>query len=235
MQLSEITGRASQRLNEGQTGPVYYPQDELTAAANEGLRVFAMLTLCLEVTAPWNVPAASTFNHMLAYFPDWLCCLRVSDITGKKIRPTRLDDLTALDSAWLNQPGDPKRYAAVGADLLIAYPQPPVIGTTLQIKYAQCPAPLVNLTDTPAIRTHLHPALVDYTVYRCRQIEGGGEFEKVLPNLDSFLQAAQAEADYVRARAIAGRYDKMPFELERFDRSKLLKLRADLPPARKAA
>ena len=235
LQLIDIVNHASQRLNEGQTGPVFYPKAELIAAANEAERVFVLLTLCLEITAPWNVPAVTTFSHMLATFPDWICPLYVSTADGAKIRPSRLDDLTALNLGWLNSPGTVSRYCSVGVDLVAVYQQPAVIGTVLNVKYARSPKPLINDTDIPEIRPQFHPNLVDYTIYRCRQVEGGSEFEKTFPYLTRFLDAAQSEGDYVRARAIAGRYDKMPFELEKFNRSKLLGLRKDLVPNRKAA
>ena len=172
---------------------------------------------------------------MLTVFPDWIAPLFVSTSEGTKIRPGRLDDLTALDSGWLNQPGSVIRYSASGADLVAVYKQPTAPGTVLNVKYARAPKALVNDTDMPEIRAQFHPALVDYTAYRPRQREGGLEFAKSFKYLDAFLSAAQTEAAYVRSRAIAGRYDKMPFELASFDRSKLLRLRPDLPPVRTLA
>lgn len=235
LQLIDIVNHASQRLNEGQTGPVFYPKSELVAAANEAERFFVLLTLCLETTAPWNVPALTTFFHMLAIFPDWICPLYVSTAEGAKIRPSRLDDLSALNLGWLNSPGPVARYCSVGADLVAVYQQPATIGTTLNVKYARSPKPLVNDTDIPEIRPQFHPNLVDYTIYRVRQVEGGLEFEKSLAYLNHFLDAAQSEGDYVRARALSGRYDTRPYELEGYSRSKLLGLRRDLVPNRKAA
>lgn len=235
MQLLDVVNQASQRLNEGQTGPVFYPKSELIAAANEGQRLFVLLTLCLEITAPWNVPAATTFTHMLSVFSDWICPLFVSNSEGGKIRPGRLDDLTALDAGWLNAAGSVVRYSSVGSDLFAVYRQPAMAGTVLNVKYARGPKPLINDTDVPEIRPQFHTNLADFAIYRPRQVEGGLEFEKSLTYLNSFLTAAATEAAYVRARALAGRYDKMPFELESFDRSKLLNLRRDLVPNRKAA
>lgn len=226
--------RVSQRLAEAGT-PVFYPQAEIVAALNEAQRFFVLLTLGLETTAAWNVPAATTYFHMLSYFSDWMVPLRITTSTGQKVRPARVEELTALDTNWQDSAGAPYRYAAAGADFLALYQQPPSTGTTLSVTYVQAPVALVNPADTPQIPAEYHPKLVAYGVYRPRQVEGGQEFAKTLPMLNEFLDGAQHYANYVRARNRGSQYDKTPFELEKFDRSTLLKLRKDLMPQRPAA
>jgi hypothetical protein len=235
--LEEMTGRLSQRLNEGATGPVFYPLAELVAALNEAHRFFVLLTLGLETTATWNVPAynpAAPFHRMLQYFPDWIVPLRIATAAGAKVRPARLDELTSLDPRWWNSPGTPSRYAALGVDFLGLYKQA-AGGTTLHVTYARGPVALANLTDVPETPAEYHPRYVSYGLYRLRQVEGGQEFEKVLPELDAFLEGAIRYGKYVRSRNLGSRYDKVPFELEKFDRSQLLKMRKDLVPTRRAA
>lgn len=227
--------RVSQRLAEGGT-PVYYPRQEIVAALNEGSRLFALLTLGLEVTAQWTIPAAQTWFHMLGILPDWIAPLRISTASGAKVRPARVADLNALDSAWTNAPAapdsPPTRYVSLGADLVGIYKQPPAPGVAVNITYARAPGLLVSDTDVWELPVEYHPRLVDYGVYRPRQVEGAQEFEKTLPLLGSYLEGAQRYADYVRARNQGSRYDVVPFELRNLDRSRLLKLRKDLIPAR---
>jgi hypothetical protein len=227
MQLSDMRARVSQRLNEAGT-PIYYTAAEINAALNEALRFFCLLTLGLETTATWTVTAATTFFHMLAIFTDWICPLRIMDSTGAKIRPATLEDLASLDPGWRTSAGAPVRYASLGSDLVALYQQPSGSGTVLSVTYAQAPATLAADGDTPAVPSEYHARLVDYAIYRCRQGEGGQEFEKSLKYFDSFMDGATKYASYVRARNIGSRYDKVPFELESFDRSKLLNLRPDL-------
>jgi hypothetical protein len=232
MQLSTMYGLASQRLNEGanQGGPTYYPTLEIIAALNEAQRLFCLLTLGLEKTAVWPVTAATTWFHMLtvngAQFFDWIVPLRISTSTGSKVRPSGLEELTALDSQWVASPGNPVRYVHASADLLGLYQQP-AAGANLNVTYARCPLVLVNDGDVPEIPAEYHPELVKFGVYRCRQNEGGEEFAKTLPMLDEFLDAAQKYADYVRARNAGSRYDNQPFELSSFDRSALLSLKGE--------
>lgn len=227
-------GLVSQRLNEA-GGAVYYPTAEIIAALNEANRLFVLLTLGLETTVTWSVPQATTSFHMLQTYADWLVPLRIQNATGQKIRPMRLDDLAALDSNWPNSPGTPYRYSHVGVDVLSIYHQPATIGTNLTVTYARAPVDLVLDADVPEIPATYHPDLVDYAINRMRMPEGGQEFAKTLPLLDNFLKGAAKYADFVRSRNRGSQYDKDPFELESFDRSKLLKLRTDLVPSRKVS
>jgi hypothetical protein len=226
--------RVSQRLNEGGT-PVFYTAAEINAALNEANRFFVLLTLGLETTAPWAVAAATTFTHMLTVFSDWIAPLRIATSAGAKVRPATLADLASLDANWISSPGSPQRYVALGADFLGLYQQPAAAGTTLKVTYARAPVALVLDTDVPEIPAEYHPRLVEYGIYRCRQGEGGQEFEKSLKYFDGFLDGAKHYGAYVRSRNIGSRYDKVPFELEHFDRSRLLKLRPDLMPAQEVA
>ena len=222
MTLATMYGLASQRLNEpfAQGGPTFYPTLEIVAAINEANRLFCLLTLALETTVAWNVAAATTFFHMLTLYGDWIATLRIATAAGAKVRPSTWGELWSLDSQWPASPGAPTRYASQGADLLGLYQQP-AGGTILSVTYAQCPAPLVNDADTPAVPAEWHPLFVDYGVYRPRQAEGGDALAGALPLLERFLAGAGAYADIVRARNVGNGYDSMPFELRSFDRSRL--------------
>jgi hypothetical protein len=230
-----MQSRVTARLNEAASGPVYYPTAEITAALNEANRFFALLTLGLEKTVPWVVAPGTLFTHMLQVsgFADWIVPLRIASTTGAKIRPARLADLGSLDANWLASPGPPTRYVSLGADLVGLYSQP-TASTTLNVTYARAPAGLAVAGDIPEIPEEYHPRLVEYAIYRLRQVEGAQELDKSLKYFDSFLDGAAHYAKYVRSRNLGSRYDKVPFEIESFDRSKLLGLRPDLYPARRS-
>ena len=222
MNLAEMSQLVSERLNEADA-PTYYPSGEITAAINESYRCFCLLTLALETTVAWIVPPATTFFHMLTAFPAWIVPLRITNAAGAKVRPARLSDLWALDSQWVSSPGAMKRYSHNGADLLALYPQPPG-GDLLTVTYATAPAALVEDTDTPAIPANLHIQLVGYAQYRCRQVEGGEAFARALPLFGEYMDAAEKYGAYIRARNIGAGYDRAPFELKGFDRSRLVGL-----------
>lgn len=230
-------GLVNQRLNEGSTGFVYYPKAEIIARLNEAQRFFILLTLGLEITSPWVVPAfvpgtPNTFFPMLTVFADWIVPLRITTQAGAKIRPARAEDLACLNPQWVASVGTVARYTMQGAALVGLYQQPNA-ATTLNVTYARAPVTLVHDTDVPESPAEYHPKLVDYAVYGMRQGEGAQEFEKALPLFDSFIQGAIHYGNYVRSRNLGSRYDKVPFELEKCDRSQLLKLRKDLMPERR--
>lgn len=224
MQLSDMRARVSQRLAEGIIGPTYYTTAEINAALNEGYRLFCLLTLGLESTASWSVSANTPFTHMLPVtgFSNWIAPLRITDSTGRKIRPARLADLESLDSGWRNSPGAPVRYTFLGADMIGLYKQPASGGTTLSVTFARGGSTLSADGDTPEVPAEYHPRLVDYGVYRCRQGEGAQEFAKAMTYFESFMAGAEHYANYVRARNLGAKYDTLPIEFSKFDRSTLL-------------
>jgi hypothetical protein len=237
MNLATMYGLVSQRLNEGQTGFVSYPKAEIIAAVNEAQRFFCLLTLGLEITQTWTVPgfapgAQNTIFRMLTVFPDWICPLRITTTAGAKVRPARLEDLAALDSQWMMSLGAPKRYASRGVDLVALYPQPSA-ATPLAVTYARAPVLVVNDGDVPELPDEYHPRLVDYGIYRLRQGEGAQEFEAALALFGSFLDGATHYGNYVRSRNLGSRYDTVPIELDKFDRSQVPQLRKNVMPGGK--
>ena len=227
MTTSDMSTRVLEGLDEidaGQAAPsaVYYGGGgEVLDALNEGLRFFCLLTLALETTVPFALTPGGTFYHMRATYPDWLLPLRVKLTDGTRVRPARIEDLDALDSGWQNSPGTPSRYCALGFDFFVIYKQLAGAGI-VWITYARAPVALASSSDVPEIPEANHGDLVDYAIYKLRQKEGGGEFQKTLAYFNRFLDGAQRYGDYIRARNKDSGYDNEPFELARFDRSKLM-------------
>lgn len=146
------------------------------------------------------------------------------------LRPAKISDFSARDEYWPAAPGMPKYYAAPGRELLAFERATTLAGVPLTITYARSPRAMVNPADTPEIPTADQPALVDAAQFLLRLKEGGLELAKASANLSRFFDAAKARARQVRLRSLAQRYDAAPFELERYDLSRLLAARQDLAP-----
>jgi hypothetical protein len=224
MTVSELETLVWQQLDDDGT---FYPELAVRGALNEAQRFFCLLTLCLETTVTFPLPAATAFFHMRETYTDWLLPRRIESSAGKPLRPAKLSELDALDAQWQSSPGTPSRYAALGFDFLAIYQQP-AAEDTLTITYSQAPVPLVNQTDLPQIPEASHFALANYATYAVRQVEGGQEFAKGLGCFSDFLDEAQRVQKLVKAKNLDARYERMPFELDRIDRSKLLKYRPEL-------
>ena len=140
--------------------------------------------------------------------------------------------ITRIEIGPYEFPGVPVRYASAGFDNLVVYPQPATPGAALLITYARGPLPLVKPLDVPELPAADHPALWQFAVTRLRLTEGGQELKKAMQYFARFLDTARRRAAQVRARSL-NRYDKLPLELERFDLSRVIRLRPDLPPWRK--
>lgn len=228
MLTSDLQARTLERLGDTASGEYvltgYYTPSEVLNWLNAAQRLFVLLTMCLETTASLTVTANTAFYRLLPIFPDFLLPLRVRLSTGAKLKPSTLSDLASLDSSWSKSSGTPTRYAAAGFDLFAICQQPSGSGLTASLTYARCPDPLVNPSDVPEIPDEYHPTLMDLAIPLCRAKEGGGEWKKILPLWDRGLDAATRMGDYVRARNKERGYDRMPVELARFDRSKMLEV-----------
>jgi hypothetical protein len=220
-----MTRRGLERLgdNPDLTPPYqYYTASEFLIWLNAVQRLFVLFTFDLEANVVFPIANDGTaFYRMLLYYSDWMMPLRVRVTGGYKLRPVRMSDLGALNAQWSATRGTPEKYALLGFDLLGIYKQP-TSPTTLDITYARTPAPMVLETDVPEIPEDYHPVLIDAAIVLCRTKEGAQEFAKQAPLWDRFLDACKKHAAYVRARNVEQGYDYEPFELERFDMSRVI-------------
>lgn len=224
MTAAQLMARTLKRLDEDAGGGFYTPAEALVAL-NRGQRLFVLLTLCLETTATLPLDAGVVWYRLLDEFGTFLLPLRlrVAGAGGAKVRPARLADLDALSATWQAAEGTPARYACLGFDQFAIYPHPAAGGTSLDVTLAFCPSAMTE-GSTPEIPEEDHPALIDFAIPVLRLKEGGQEFAKSLRYLDRFFEAAAKRAAYVRARSLEQRYDRVPVEWERWDRSRLVAL-----------
>ena len=205
--------------------PASYPNTtppEVLAAINEGQQLAALLTLCLEITANFALTANACWYLPRPVLTDLIVPLRFS-LAGVRLRPSTLANLEAQNSAWQASPGTPARYAFLGVNLLAVSPQP-TGSATASMTYAQSPAALVNDTDTPALPEVNHLSLVDYAVYKIRLKEGAQSLERGLKRFHLFMDDMDRLAAYVRERAVAARYDVLPFEMTLAQRTRLVEV-----------
>lgn len=226
MNVTALEKRIFERLEEDPLAPTTYTEPEALHAINQAQYTLALLTLCLEKTAALTLQTSTAIYGIRGYLPDYLLPLRVT-VGGQRIRPISIRDLDALDSGWQTNTwhsatGAPKRYGTLGLNLFFAHPQP-AAPTVAQVTYAYVPATLTAGGDTPEVPEEYHEDLVRFALVWLRLKEGAQEFQKTAPLLKEFLASAGKLANYVRARSLAANYDRLPFQLEHFDASRLFK------------
>ncbi len=226
MDFQALQTRTIERLDEAGT-PVYWTLAEVKEALNKATRFFALLTLCVERSAAFNLTAATAFYTVSAQLSDFLVPLRVTTSAGVRLLPYTLHQLNLESDTWRATAGTPSKYAQAGYDLLAISGQPAGAGTSLLIRYAASPATLTGNADEPEIPEEQRPCLIDYALYWLRLKEGGQELAKTLPHLGAFLDVAQKHAAFVRAKSKGQLYDNVPFDLQSFDRGRLMKLVLD--------
>lgn len=223
MDLLTLKTRVIERLDEP-ASPIYWTSSEIVEALNKANRFFCLLTLCVEHSAAFNLTAAQTFYTVSSQLSDFLVPLRVTTSAGARLNPYTQHELNLESDTWRATAGTPTRYMQQGYDLFAISPQPAGAGTSLLIRYAASPAVMTSNSDEPEIPEEQRPCLIDYALYWLRLKEGGQELAKTLPHLGMFLDVAQKHAAFVRAKNKAQLYDARPFDLQSFDRSRLMKL-----------
>lgn len=207
-----------------QPAETYYNRGEVLVGLNQVYRLMCFLTLCLETTVTYALPAATPYSKMLTTYADWILPLRVRLSAGAKLRPNRADELAALDKSWSTTVGTPERYSLQGMDLLLIY-KVPAAPTNLDIVYARTPVAIADSTgSTPELQLQYHQLLIDGATTLLRVKEGAQEWQKTLSGWDRYWDACMQLAAYVRARNKEKGYDRLPVELARFDRSKLMEM-----------
>lgn len=221
MTAGELTSRMLELAGEDSASPVYYTEDTAKAALNEAQRLFALLTLCYEVTVQLPLAKESPWTSVRTAYPNIMVPLWVG-IGGRKLRPRSLRELDALDEDWQSTTGTAEAYCFLGATEILSVYKQPVDDSTLTIVGASVPPQLIADSDEPVVPVEYHNALVDYGVVRLRAMEGGNELLSEAWRLDRFLDAVAAQGNYTRGRSRSKRYDVRPFEMERFDRAAFL-------------
>lgn len=222
MNLGELKTRVFGRLDDDSSSPAYYTASEVTHALNVGLRLFALLTLCVERTATVTLSAATPFYTLSASpfsITDFLAPLKLT-VAGARVRPSTLHELDMLSTAWRATAGAPAHYIQDGYELLAIYPQPAGGTTSVVLTYAAVPAALAVTGDSPEIPEEQQPALIDFAIWWLRSKEGGAEFGATNELLTRFLDTAQQYGNYVRGRSQGQLYDRVPPDLARFDRGR---------------
>lgn len=215
MTFAEIKSEALRRCGEDPAAPAFYTAAEAGRAVNSGYRIFALLTLCLETTSTVGLNAGGAFKEIGSSVSTFLAPLRVTNADGDKVQPGNLAKLTAGSGRWQSTEGSPLEYAMVGSSLMVVTPQP-TAAHNLSVLHAYLPAAMSLDGDIPAIPDEDHEALVHFAAHDLLSSkEGASRLQDAAVHWQEYIAAVQARIGFVRARAMAEGYDRMPIELRR--------------------
>lgn len=221
--LSELRQRTAVMLED--PGMIYYTPGELTHSLNFMQRLYVLLTLAIERTVSFPLTNGITFYEIDSVLSDFIAPLRIT-FEGVRLRPMTLHSLNMLDGLWRLRTGPATHYVQEGMNLLGIYPTPASGVNALSLTYAAEPSEMVLDSDFPEIASEQQIFLQDGAYYLSRLKEGGAEAAGGVRYFKRFLEAAQHYGSFVRARSRAQLYDRTPFDLSSFDKSRFeIKLR----------
>ena len=231
--------RSIERLDEIAGAPVYWSKHEIVDALNESQRFWALLTLCIERTAQFKLYANTAFHNIISHadtpLADFIVPLKAS-LDGVRLNPATFHQLNLRNPIWstvaaIDGTTPTRWYTVMGCDLLAVSPYP-IADSIMLLTYAAAPAALslASLSAVSEAPIEDHPVILDYSIYLLMQKVGGQEFANEIPRLKTFLDEAQKRGERVRSRMKAQGYERVPFELQSYDRSALLRMKLPEQP-----
>ena len=218
MILSDMRTQVARRCDEDQNqSNRWYTDAVLNAAINDGLTVYASLTLCVESTFSFNTTQGLPWYDLQQIQPGFLVPLRVWTADGQ-LQKRSLVGFASKQNAWRNWNNPAESYCLIGANLMGLYPPPDGVNT-INCTAAVLPTTLSFDAASPNIPTDDHQALVEFAIWFVRIAREGFWEQKAIAR---FFDIVSRRITLVRERAKAERFLFMPPELSKDKMKQLL-------------
>ncbi len=200
MQLSELRAEVQRRLNESTSSPVYFEDDDVDLALNDGYREISDASEWYETSDSITLVADQLYYDLDDLLGDVLLPLRIqNDSTSRWLTETTWKELDATYQKWQVQTGEPQRWVLRGLWQMGFWPFAGASGDTLTMKYAAMPSTMSADTDTPGFPARYHYTLVEYACYDLLVQEG--EVAKALRYWNKYLRGEATLRDFVKGRS----------------------------------
>jgi hypothetical protein len=174
MNFGELKAEVFRRLYEDSTAPIFWSEDDVMDAINEGYMDFCEQTKCYERQA--EVACTSKIPYLdvrtaLAY--PFIGLRRIySRLLQGPLQSSSVKSMDDRDRRWEMSFSLPRRMTVRGLYTIMLYPVPPS-EATFRMSWSSLPEKLVFDEDEPQIPIESHEAIVKYALYdlKCQEAE----------------------------------------------------------------
>ncbi len=148
---------------------LFWTDQEVVDAINEGLAEMADATEYFERQAHLNLLAGRTYYDLTSILPDtFLSPRRAWNTTTETwLRPSGPREHDGKYAQWELTNGEPETYFLRGNWWLGVWPRKPEESSSIRLYYTGMPDPMTNDTDEPTFPREFHPGVVAIAISDC--------------------------------------------------------------------
>ena len=201
MTFAQLKTATFRRLAESSTAPVFWTEDDVETALNDGYAELSDATGWYELTRtldllndrPWYDLRDILGSRFLAVGPTF------NDTTQRWLTPTAVRDLDGHDRKWESNQGQPQRVMTHALWWLGFWPRVQEDAGTLTQYFTALPDALDDDSDVPGFPSLYHTGIVDYALTDLWAQDG--ETARALTAWASYLAVEAALQGWVDSRA----------------------------------
>jgi hypothetical protein len=164
--FAELKGEVFRRLRESSTLPVFWTEDDVEGALNEGYAEISDASEWYEIEATIDLLDSRPYYDLRTLIADPVLTVTAAfnDQTNRWLDPGTVEEFDHRDVRWERVTGEPQRVCLRGLWWLRFWPMVTDDAGTVRVKLTTIPRALVEDDDEPGFAAPLHEGLVDYAL-----------------------------------------------------------------------
>jgi hypothetical protein len=201
MTFGEIKAEVFKRLRESSTSPVFWTEDDVGDAINEGLGEISDSSEWYERVKVVNLLKSRPYYDVYAFLDR--CFLRIdaayNTTTSRWLTHEHHSNLDSGDNRWEMRVAEPDRLLFRGIRWLSYWPYKGTPTGTIRQYFVSIPKTLCDDADVPGFPEQFHYGLVDYAFYDLMSQDG--ETDQALEAWKAYQGYDQGLTAWVNKRA----------------------------------
>jgi hypothetical protein len=168
MNFGEMQEQVFLVLNENQSSPTYWTEDDVKKALNDGYAELSDETEWYERYSTVSMLSGRTYLDLRGVLPHTLLAPRrnINNQTGRWMLPVNVSDLDYRAYVqWERSKGEPQNFFMRGLWWMGFFMQPTQDGGTVRLTYSSIPDEMVDDEFSPQFHEEYHWAIVYYAIY----------------------------------------------------------------------
>lgn len=200
MTFGELKTDTFRRLQESSTSPVFWTEEDVETALNEGYAELADAAEWYEIERTLDLLASRPYYDLRTVFAEPILSVKAifNPQTNRWLTPTSPHEEDRRDRRWETVPGEPWRWMRRGWQWVGLLPLVAADSGTVRLRLTSVPPAMVEDSDVPGFVRALHRGLVEYALADLWAQDG--ETTKALEAWQQYLAYEVALTEYTDGR-----------------------------------